>query len=283
MKYPVESLKSHITNTVGAAKQGVLGTDLMTAVRANFPEFAPSDYGCTNLRDFIRRLVPEVVPSGRRGMDYVYAFGREGDVPVSPTSEKAPGDIPPSTELSVWKTFSNPNGVFKLYANKEDGRLCVCPPRATPPDGFSVEVPPLSAEKHIEIAKDYIVSLSDEAQRDRLRQFLDKPQWWVPLYHAIQKENLAADWNVVRRKRIVMELRDALTAAGVPVGGLEAQLVDRIRTTPKPVAVARQLRGAVRSDLNLRAIAATIIQNMSLAELRELRVSLGDVFDALEL
>jgi hypothetical protein len=267
MLYPVESLNSHIAKTVGATKLGISGTDLMAAVRASYPEFAPSDYGSVNLRDFVRRLVPEVVPTGRRGMDYVYGVAREGDVPVATTWEKAPGNAPAPADLSVWKTFSSPNGVFKLYANKEDGRLCVCPPGAAPPpDGFSVEVPPLSAEKHIEIAKDYIESLSDDAQKERLRQYFDKPQWWIPFYQAIQKENLAADWNVIRRKRIVTEFRDALTAAGVPVGGLEAQLVDRIRTTPKPLAVARQLQGAVRPGLNKRTIAATIIQNSANCE-----------------
>jgi hypothetical protein len=282
MQYPVESLKSHIVNAVGDAKPGISGSDLMDVVRTTFPEFAALDYGCVNLRDFIRRLVPEVVPIGRRGMDYVYALAGEGNAPVSSIWPKSPSNAGQSAEVSIWKTFASPSGVFKLLANKDTGRLCVCPPGAAYPDGFSVEVPPLPAEKHIEIATDYIATLSDEGQKERLRQYLDKPQWWMPFYQAIQKENLAADWNAARRKRIVAELRSALTAAGVPVGGLEAQLTDRIVTPLKRSEIARQLPGTVRSSLNLRTIATAIVQNMSITELRELRVSLGDVFDALE-
>src|SRR5258708_7662268 len=147
MQYPVESLKSHIASTVGSTKQGISGTDLMAAVRAAFPEFAPSDYGCSNLRDFIRRLVPEVVAAGRRGMDYSYALAQEGGLPVSPMLDKAPLNDLRSSELSAWKTYSSPNGLFKLYANKVDGKLCVRPPGAAHPGDFSMEIPPLSAEK----------------------------------------------------------------------------------------------------------------------------------------
>lgn len=167
----------------------------------------------------------------------------------------------------------------------EQGRwkaLCLSARRSAPEWLFCRD-PPLSAEKHIEIAKDYVSALSDETQKDRLRQHLDKPQWWIPFYQAIQRENLAAEWNAIRRRRIVTEFREALTAAGVPVEGLEGQLVDRIRTTPKSSPMARKPLGTVPQGLNLRTIAATIVQNMSLAELRELRVSLGNVFDALEL
>jgi hypothetical protein len=282
MPYQVETLKSYILSTVGKMP-GITGTALADAVRESFREFMPSDYGSVNLRDFIRRNVPDVAPVGRRGMDYTYAVAQDGDTSISSSPEVAIRNDARPMELSAWKTFSNPNGVFKLHANKEDGKLCVCPPGAAPPDGFSVAVPPLSAEKHVEFARNYVDSLSDGAQMERLRQYLDKPQWWAPFYQAVQKENLSAAWNAARRRWIVAELRDTLTAAGVPVDGLEAQLTDRPRATAtRSLATARPAPRPNRPANDLRSIAVTIIQNMSIAELRALRVNLGDVFDALE-
>src|ERR1022692_4107444 len=190
MQYPVESLKSHIVNAVGDAKPGISGSDLMDVVRTTFPEFAALDYGCVNLRDFIRRLVPEVVPIGRRGMDYVYALAGEGNAPVSSIWPKSPSNAGQSAEVSIWKTFASPSGVFKLLANKDTGRLCVCPPGAAYPDGFSVEVPPLPAEKHIEIATDYIATLSFEGSPlSAEKKNKKKTKYLSPLFNEGGKKN----------------------------------------------------------------------------------------------
>lgn len=278
MQYPTESIAAHVVTLVRTANRGVLGTDLMSAIRLQFDGFAPADYGSVNLRDFIRRFVPEVEPAGRKGMDYLYAI-RTG-VGSPPVPDGQPQPQVRSLDVSVWKTFASPNSLFKLYAQRADGKLVVVPPGGGPPEGEWVQIPSMSPEKHILIAKDFTDSLTDPAQKARLQELLSRPQWWDVFYQAIQSEGLAPAWNSIRRKRILAELKEALESAGLRTDLVDSQVVQH-RTAPRTLP-GRSLASLPRSKPTIKMLAEKVLQNMSVSEVRNLRVRLGDVFDAIE-
>jgi hypothetical protein len=285
VQYPTETVVAHIEDIVRTAQRGVLGTDLMSSVRIKFDGFLPAEYGALNLRDFIQRFVRGVVPIDRRGMDYLYGVPQSAGDAVAAPARESPLAADQSSDSSIWKTFASPSTVYRLYANKETGKLIAHAPGASPPDSSWVQIPSMTREKHIAVAKEFINTLGDEGQKERLARSFDQPQWWVSFYESIKAEGLAAPWNAIRRKRVIEELTAALESAGVPPKDAASQIALEQRSAPR--IAPRPIRSvvampSVRSSPRLKTVAERIVQNMSLAELRSLRVRLGDVFDALD-
>ncbi len=54
----------------------IIGSALAPLVKRAFPEFDPVQFGCLNLRDFLRRYVKDVFESGRSGSDVLYSVLR---------------------------------------------------------------------------------------------------------------------------------------------------------------------------------------------------------------
>lgn len=281
MAVPIDQIKTFIVQSVTQAGNGMVGSALMSSIRRGFQDFTPSDYGCANLRTFIRNEVPEVVVVDRRGMDYLYGLASCGLESLTSSPAMSTDNPRHSDGLAVWRTFSSPNSDFKLFADRESGKLTVVPPRGGPPNDQSVHIPSLGAEGHTAIAREYIESRSEEAQKERLGSHLDKPQWWIPFYRAIQEEGLADAWNSFRRHRILEQLKRAMAQAGVPTDGLEVQLATQAPLAPKVSVATRTPNTASGPAADLRALSIKIVRNMSMQELRRLRVELGDVFDAL--
>ena len=111
----------------------VLGTQLGAFVRTRFPEFAPENYGCRNLRDFLSRYAPAFRIVGQRGMDYVYGKENTSKAPQQQTwSNPAAEPKYLTAEANIWKTFTSPNSVYRLYANGNTGEFRVQPPGSEP-------------------------------------------------------------------------------------------------------------------------------------------------------
>src|SRR5258706_528106 len=66
-------LANVVAEVVRAAKGPVLGADLGSRVKAQFPKLNFADFGVDRLRDFIRIYVPQVVVVARQGGDVLYA------------------------------------------------------------------------------------------------------------------------------------------------------------------------------------------------------------------
>jgi len=272
----------------------MLGSQLMEAIKKEFEGFQPIDYGATSLRDFLNRFVPEVEPVGKQGMDSIYALGtrREGIT----NADSVPGTSPPVSESkaisgpdsSIWKTFASPNTPYRLFANKQTGGLEVRRPGAPPPGDEWVNIPSMPAQEHLELAREYLAHV-DEGLRARLEATLAHPRWWVPFYAEILECRCTASWNDLRRRHIVSALKKALEGRGIPSDSVEAQLrAKNVGTQPQPPGSSDSRlvpfgpTPARKPRIELRHLAAAIVSGMSVGELRELRVRLGDVFDALE-
>jgi len=287
MESPVALSAYIVTVLQEAATHSATGTQLRAVLELKFPGFVPAKYQCTNLRDFIRRHVPGVGEAGRKGMDYLYTLGTPlaGAIsePPSGPAETQPSPAghpaPLSEDAAVWRTFASPRTAYTLYGDPETGRLIVVPPAGKPPDAPWRLIPSCSQEKHVEMAREFIKSLSDPSQQELLSQWFGRPQWWISFYRTVQQLRLSLEWNAFRRSRIIDELKTALMRVGVPPVNLPK--VEITREPKHTLTAVASSPGKEEETEKLRRVAAAVINNMSAAELRALTVRLGDVLDAL--
>lgn len=287
-----EEVSSNISSLVESSRdQKITGAQLSALIRHKFPDFSPGRHGCRNPRDFIRRFAPAITEVGRSGADIIYGVRRPTDTPKSsyadtpPPPTAPPGATGPRLDAyissTVWKTFVTPFSPFKLYANTETGALEVIPPGGEPLQAPWVQIPPCPAEIHRQIARDFIASLPDEPSRKALESTLGQPGlWWNSYYSVTQQLGLEWRWRQHRRRRIVHELESSLKEHGVPLAGMLAASSTR-RTTPQQLPARPPRTEDLSEESRLRSLAIGVVRNMQISELRELKVPLGHVADAL--
>jgi hypothetical protein len=291
-----EEVASNISSLIESSRDHkITGVELSVLIRHKFPDFSPDRYPeCRNLRGFIRRFAPTITEVGRSGADVVYGVRRSMDAPRSSYTEVSdtatPSLAPPAAIASrldvyisstVWKTFVTPLSRFKLYANTETGAFEVIPPGGGSLQSPWVQIPPCPAEVHRQIAMDFIASLPDEPSRKALESTLAQPGlWWDNYYSIIQQLGLDWRWKQHRRRRIVHQLESSLKEHSVPLAGMLAASSTRRPTPQQPLALSTPIED-VSEDSKLRSLAIDVVRNMKISELRELKVSLGYVIDAL--
>jgi len=186
-----ETIASRISEYIQARPaKNVSGTELAQFLKFSFPGFSPFDFGVPRLRVFVERYVPEIAPIGRSGGDLLYGVRpprgpeqqTETNVVNAPAASPGPS---PHSEMSMstmnhqlWKSFSSPNSLWHIYANTETGDIQVIAPGGPGLPAPWVVIPPLPADVHLQIAKSFIATLSDEKQRDALQALLVQSRWW---------------------------------------------------------------------------------------------------------
>src|SRR5258706_10577192 len=121
-----------VTNT---PSKTILGAKLKKLVGDSVPGFDPLEYGCRNLRDFIRQHASPVFEVGRSGADVVYGVTVERQSGMLAQSIIASANRWQSraAKTSVWKTFVSPNGNYRLFGNPETSEVQALPVRVAPP------------------------------------------------------------------------------------------------------------------------------------------------------
>ena len=272
----------NIVGLFGEARdRSMTGSQLRAVLKFRYPEFNPTRYGCSNLRDYIRQHVPEVKEIGRAGMDYVYALeGRPGELQQAENPPSTTGELTDAT--AVWRTFSNPRTTYRLYGDPITGKLIVVPPGGEAPGNSWREVPHFSAERHLQVAKEFLATIPNESA-SRLKASFDASEWWLPFFYEARQLGLAGHWSTFRRARILEQMKAALTEVGIPTTHVpEAPALTPPVRRPLVARSAGNLTTVDQGTIRLRRIAAALIKNMSATELRELPVRLGDVLDVLE-
>jgi hypothetical protein len=274
---------------------GVLGSDLTILVRQRHPEFRPAFHGCRNLREFVKRFVPSVFESGRRGLDVLYSTvstqvttslqsHSQSAASQSPNAESSHPDaehpVAAARDLEVdavvWKTYVSPNSPFRLYVNP---RSCVARVIETSDPDLAqpwIFIPPCSATKHLEIARRFVDGLPTGEARNRLEDALQKEVWWLPFFSLARTFDLGRNWAAFRSRHLTAELRGTLEALGVrlPPRG-------RLRLEGAAVTAAPLADGQRKATL-LRRLAQRAVANMPESQLRLLRLPLGYVVDQLD-
>jgi hypothetical protein len=256
----------------------IRGGQLSDRLKAAFPNFNALQFGCKNLRDFIRDNVPEVSEGGKAGMDVIYGlrtqqaemFEPEAVVVGSSADRRAPlGQL--LTNPRIWKTFASPQTLFRLYL-LPSGLIRILRPDETADPAWP-EIKPISADALRKIASDFIGTLH-QSQQDILVKQLDAPKWWLPFFELVSTLGLRTRWISYRRQRIAEEFETALSQAIASVVSASPSSVKSEGTSLPPDQHKLP-------DPLLRRIASSAVQRMTDSELRALNLPLGYVIDAL--
>lgn len=282
------------------------GAGFSALVKASFPRFSLQELGYVNLRDFIRRSVPEITEVGRAGTDIVYGlrtrqqFETPAREPLSAAQTLAPEVRAPlstteppmdSTTIveasaaqrsalsqllanpAIWKTFSSPDGPFQLYMIPNSGLVRVLPPQAQP-DPSWYKINPISAETLLQIAKDFIEQLP-EPQREPLQGTLSQPRWWFPYFEVLRTFGLTFKWRHYKRRRVAQEFEGSIPKLQLTPPAPEPRPMERKPALADTAAEPRP-PGSV-----LKRVAVEVIGRMTEPELRALNLPLGYVVDSL--
>ena len=184
----------------------ISGSNLGALIRVQFPDFQPTNYGCRNLREFIANFLPGIVEVGRSGMDCLYS--RTPLVPLPPhdavsAANSAFPSLGAKSPVAIWKTFASPRTSYRLYGNAKTGELRVLFGGPANLDEPWKLIPSCTAEKHVEIARDFVKSIKDGNQAERLGACIGQPDWWLDFYRRTTELGVVEQWSSFRRGRFL--------------------------------------------------------------------------------
>ncbi|HEY0307394.1 MAG TPA: OST-HTH/LOTUS domain-containing protein [Acidobacteriaceae bacterium] len=276
-QFIVRAVSNSSQNTISGSRLAVL-------LREAFPSYSADSLGCRNLRDFIRRCVPEIVEIQKRaGTDVIYTT-KEIAAQVPPDQAKiSSSPSPAAPAISVmglllnnpraWKTFASPSSNFRIFLRPDASEIRVLPKQATPSDASWVRIEPISALTLLQAGKDFVDSLPD-LYRPQLLRSLEETKWWIPYYDVLGSFGIKNKWVAFRRRRIVDEFQKAIANARAQKL-IESRVENNLLADPTPEHI-------VALPVNLiRKLALSAVERMTDVELRSLPIPLGLLMDAL--
>ncbi|MGA7123423.1 MAG: hypothetical protein WBY94_25190 [Polyangiaceae bacterium] len=278
MSGTVEEIASTIKKIVEDSGQ-ILGSRLSTELKVRVPGWDPADFGLRSLREFVTTHVEDVVVAGRSGMDVLYALKRS--VLESPTPSTAP---PP--EVDFWRVWVSPNSPHALAVDRIGAALSAVPRGSAVPSS-QVLVEPPGVDAHRDVAKAFLPRVP-EPLRAKLRAVLDSPSeaWWQAWLRELRGTEYLSTWNTLRRQQFEDRLAARLTEASLDQTSIEGVLkfvrerhAAALPRSRRSIAVEVSLRDG--EDAAIRRLVIEAVHRMSASELRELRLPLGIVLDAL--
>jgi hypothetical protein len=289
-----ETIASRISEYIQTLpSKKISGTELAQFLKFAFPGFSPLAFGVPRLRVFLERYVPGIALVGRSGGDLLYGVKppqepeqqTETNVVNAPAAASGPS---PHSAMStsnlnhqLWKSFSSPNSLWHIYANTETGDIQVIAPGGLRLAAPWVTIPPCPPEVHLQVAKGFIATLSDEKQRDTLQGLIVQPRWWDRIYSVALQLGLLRNWQFYRRREILKAFSEALKSASIPI-----KQNPSIHSTPLQ-PISEQILPRETEQANpliyypLRIAVISPMQRMSICELRTLSRLVGYLADEL--
>jgi hypothetical protein len=239
----------------------------------------------------LKHLVRYVGPDAN-STDLVFALEASTSSPQLPDPITSPVEV---AGAELWRSFSNPKILSRLACNSA-GVLMAFPDGHTCPDGFG-ELQRPTAENYRDLAKSFATSLSEHPAADRLRATLELEDFYSNFISELRElrtpeHNLLRDWETKRTGYVIDRLRFELLKLGVSEIAA-AKIIElakpevRRPTARWPNAPARDhgldaaLQGSrlVPQD-QFRRYMHDVLDRLSDAELRELRIPAGAAFEA---
>jgi hypothetical protein len=260
----------------------VLGSLLAVLLQRVHPAFRPEDFGCRNLREFIRRHVKEVFETARRGTDVLYSASllpTMGEVSNS-QQELRNMSSPPTFQrrqfipTAVWKTFVSPNAFYRIFANRGTGEFRVLQRHEQALDTPWLQVPSCSAEIHLKIAREFVQNLPDEVTKTELTKILGLDSWWYHFFFSARNFGVERQWSAFRRRQLHDEFDRQLKSLGVPLPA--SPITPAVASS---VVEASDVPQRDEDNATLRRIASAVIRRLPTSELREVWLPLGYVLD----
>lgn len=259
---------------ISAPHSGVLGAYLGEQLKK--AGIHASEHG--KLREFIRINVPEVCEAGMHGLDVLFRLisvqsGKSVDSIAGP--EKGLGIDDPA----VWRTFSSPGGLYRLFGH-QDGHLLVVSPRELPPGLPWLHIPPCSESNHHSIATSWVSGLGEPSEflRGALMSGSGPSSAFLV---AVREKGLASEWSQFRIAKIREFFESSLREKTIPLNA-------KLTSTAKPkaeITVKSLPQSAVSLPLDpsrFREVILAAVQRMSDDELRKLPIPAGYIVDSLE-
>jgi len=255
----------------------ILGSRLALALKDAVPDWSAETYGVRSLREFILAHVPSVVVAGRSGMDVVY-----GPSASTPTDEVARA----SADVDRWRVWVSPNSPFTLAVKASDGGVVVHSRSSATPDDH-VRLDPATTDEHRSIARDFL----DRAPAGRggtWSAIIDASDasWWQRWLDEVRAAGLLSDWNSFRHQALKSKLTSRLHDLGLEPSLAETALAAICAGgSPRAKKADHQFRSSPRgADATsvARRVAVRVVEQMGEQEIRELRLPLGLVLDALK-
>lgn len=266
----------------GQVQGGRLGHEL----RSRHPGWSAADVGARNLRDFIERFVPGVKVVGHAGLDVVYGPSNSEPGSSALADTAAVGDRPATGNMNLWRIWVSPNSPYAIAVDHETGRVTTMARDGSGNEQIA-KLEPASQVMHREIAREFINGL-DGSAASRLTTALDAPgdDWWQSWFSEIQSSGLSERWQRHRTSALDAGLKESIKL--LQLTDLASELVyeavcdDRLvrRVTAKSSLVPSAVHRSPPSDL--LTIVAAVVQQMSLHDLRELKLPVGLVLDIVQ-
>lgn len=241
----------------------------------------------------------ELVPNASSNTDVQYRIVAD-QPPTSLTRE----DLKSVVGSDLWKFFSNPNQSCSLAIEPSTGLIYVAVLRAIFPVGLQ-RLERMDSEDYRVLAEQFAAQ-QDSPLREKLEECLVEPHFydlWIDALRASgsPERKLLKTWESLRTEHVVKRLGERLTNAGVSVA-LQAEIISAVRPRKKATAVQQAPvpeissasippRPAAQSAVSssddvalerLREIVHASVARMSFAELREVRIPAGILFDAVQ-
>lgn len=255
--------------TAIAADSGIAGAELTKRLRERWPEWSPLAMGSKTLRSFITDNLPGIGVVGQRGLDPVYGVTSSSSVE--------------SRNENLWRIWASPSSPCALVISPQDGRMGVVERKELPPEGW-LKLSAPTVEAHQQIARDFLDHQFQGASSDLEPLIASGTHWWQQWMKEIKKRGLSASWGQFRFHRLLALFSAELVSRGVN-GDVEGPAIIQLRGSMQVDTSASQIsepQMGSSSLSQLRQIAIGAIEKMSEEQLRQLKVPLGSVLDALK-
>lgn len=217
-------------------------------------------------------------------MDVVY--GLSGSASSERNSPKVPSNRPANVgPANFWRIWLSPNSPFAIAIDRASGSV-VAIAREVDADDLTAKLEPPSQARHLEIAREFVQGIEGEAANE-LTAILDNggDDWWQPWFRKVQSIGAGERWHRHRTFAFEAVLKDSLQSLGLttPIFDRVFATISKDRFARRPAvhtgspAIDRELsdRGAL-----LRVVAAAV-QQMSVSDLRDLKLPVGIVLDVI--
>jgi hypothetical protein len=143
-----------------------------------------------------------------------------------------------------------------------------------------VVVPSANEEVHIQIARSFAAGLHDTQKRVALEAVIGQPVWWTKFFPKALELGLGIEWGAFRRRKLAEEFEQALAALRIPERAVVRQR-DVVQPPPHPMPET-SAQSLLKGDEQLRRIILNVVKGLPSADLRALRLPVGDVLDAIK-
>lgn len=251
------------------------------------------------LKSFLSMYFSDLVREvDRKGTDIVYRIGAASM--ESTVSDQSEGSNLREVEL-YWPSFASANPVRRLVFDRETKTLSL-QSAGQQLSNKKIEINPVTNVEFRRIAEEFVAELNPEFRQPLSQQLVDGKYYYAGWLESLRNldKSLDGKWGLFRLNAILELFVRRLTDAGVDaVDASAAQTIlaqsQQSRRTKRqseklnvaPISVERSENAINRpsktSEINVRDAASALIQTMPMDELRQIKFSLGVIFDAFEI